>query len=132
MASSAEAAAPAAAAPANPALPTDPPSKSSLRKLEKEAALAAKKELKKKIGAGAPPAKGEGKKREKPVAVVVEELPFIEVQAGEKKGESGCIIARSTETRRRREGAATVAEGPRGFFCCGVAFEGAQDRKSVV
>ena len=73
---------PPAAAPAG----TEPPTKSALKKLEKEAALAAKKALKKAQGLVPPPPAGQGKKKEKVVKEVVKEPDFIEVPAGQFKG----------------------------------------------
>lgn len=67
---------------------TEPPTKSALKKLEKEAALAAKKALKKAQGLVPPPAAGQGKKKEKVVKEVVKEPDFIEVPAGHFKGAS--------------------------------------------
>lgn len=73
----------------DPITALEPPSKSSLKKAEKMAQLAAKKALKEVSHAATgltAPVPG-GKKKEKPVVVVVEELPFIEVPIGHKKGE---------------------------------------------
>lgn len=58
-----------------------------MKKLEKEAALAAKKALKKAQGLVPPPAAGMGKKKEKVVKEVVKEPEFIEVPEGHMKGE---------------------------------------------
>ncbi|ORY75634.1 valine-tRNA ligase [Leucosporidium creatinivorum] len=73
------------AAPSTTPTTTEQPTKSALKKMEKEAALAAKKALKKAQGLVPPPKAGEGKKKEKKVAAVVEEPPFIEVPAGHFK-----------------------------------------------
>ena len=76
-----------------PAVPyLEPPSKSSIKKAEKLAAAAARKSLKEVISAAngvAAVVTGAGKKKEKPVVAVVEELPFIEVPYGHKKGQFG-------------------------------------------
>ena len=73
------------------------PSKSSLKKAEKLAAAAARKSLKEVISAAngvVAPVVGGGKKKEKPVVAVVEELPFIEVPEGQKKGRSRSVELR--------------------------------------
>ncbi|SCZ90096.1 BZ3500_MvSof-1268-A1-R1_Chr1-3g01773 [Microbotryum saponariae] len=62
------------------------PSKSSLKKAEKEASLAAKKALKKVAGLAPPAAAGQGKKKEVKVKEAApEEPPFIEVPEGHIK-----------------------------------------------
>lgn len=74
----------------------EPPSKSSIKKAEKLAAAAARKSLKEVISAAngvAAVVTGAGKKKEKPVVAVVEELPFIEVPYGHKKGQFGLCSA---------------------------------------
>lgn len=64
----------------------EPPTKSALKKLEKQAKIAAAKAAN-AVGRAAPAGPKDGaKKKEKPVAVVVEEPPFIEVPKGHKKG----------------------------------------------
>lgn len=81
--------------PVAPPAAAEPPSKSSLKKAEKLAAAAARKSLKEVITAAtglAQPVVGGGKKKEKPVVAVVEELPFIEVPEGHKKGQSSYYI----------------------------------------
>lgn len=66
-----------------------PPTKSALKRMEKEAALAAKKALKKASQVAAPVAGApkEAKKREVKKAAVVEEPAFIEVPEGQIKGQ---------------------------------------------
>ncbi|KAK4054912.1 valine--tRNA ligase [Microbotryomycetes sp. JL201] len=78
----------AAASGANNGAP-EQPTKSALKRMEKEAALAAKKALKKAQQAANPaaaqPGQGKKKEKEKPAAPEVEEPPFIDVPEGHKK-----------------------------------------------
>lgn len=82
----------AEAYPATAAAPgTEPPTKSALKRMEKEAALAAKKALKKAAAVANPSAPKDGsaapkKKEVKKPAVVAEEPAFIEVPEGLIKG----------------------------------------------
>jgi hypothetical protein len=86
----ADAAAAAAPAATGTGTGTEPPTKSALKRMEKEAALAAKKALKKAASVANPANKSDGaakKKEVKKPAAVVEEPAFIEVPEGHIKGE---------------------------------------------
>lgn len=104
MSTAPPAAPPAGPAPADHLTGTEPPTKSALKRMEKEAKMAAAKALKKATAGPAPVAAGQGKKKEKKVVEVVAEDPYVEVPAGQFKGKYRRLASSLTRARGEEGG----------------------------